>query len=92
MDPRATTSNFGVGNLGAMDLEIRVRRLENENQLEMEFLFRLNQDLAAVQSDLNATIHRQRELNTKLSNFSNGKKVLSFKMLFFYKIYYYMSY
>ena len=82
-----TTSHFGVGDLGGMDLEIRVRRLENENQLEMEFLSRLNQDLAAVQSDLNATIYRQRELNTKLSNFSNGKKVLSFEMLFFYIIY-----
>ena len=74
-----TTSHFGVGNLGGMDLEFRVRRLEIENQLDMEFLSRLNQDLAAVQSDLNATIYRQRELNTKLSNFSNGKKVLSFK-------------
>ena len=74
-----TTSHFGVGNLGALDLEFRVRRLEIENQLDMEFLSRLNQDLAAVRSNLNATIYRQRELNTKLSNFSNGKKVLSFK-------------
>ena len=115
MDPRATTSNFGVGNLGAMDLETRIQRLEDENNLEMELLYRVSRELTAVHSEINTTIYRdffsrlsrelsavhkslnetiirQRELDTKLSNvkfgnFSYGKKVLSFEMLFFYIIY-----
>ena len=110
-----TTSHFGVGNLGAMDLDTRVQRLEDENNLEMELLYRVSRELTAVHSELNATINRdffsrltrelsavhkslnetiirQRELDTKLSNiklsnFSYGKKVLSFEMLFFYIIY-----
>ena len=86
-----TTSHFGVGNLRARDLDTRVQRLEDENKLEMELLYRVSRELTAVHKSLNETIIRQRELDTKLSNmklgnFSYGNKVLSFEMLIFYII------
>ena len=60
-----TTSHFGVGNLGAMDLETRVQRLEDENNLEMELLYRVSRELTAVHSEMNATINR--DLFSRLS-------------------------
>lgn len=86
-----TTSHFVDRNLAAMEAAIielitRVQHLETANQLEQNFVLRLNQELIAVKSELNATIYRQRDLSTKLelSDFSISKKVLSFEMLFFH--------
>ena len=48
------------------DLGTRVQQLETENQLEENLVYRLNRDLLAAQSELNATLYRQRELTGKV--------------------------
>ena len=63
------------------ELGARVQHLETANQLEGDLVYRLNRELIAVKSELNATIYRQRDL---LNDYSLCKKGPSFAMLFFY--------